>query len=154
VYQPEIHVPLLIVAPPRIPARTVVPGVVSLRDLPATIVDLLGFEADSPFPGRSFVPGPRSGAVETGRTVPGIAFAEFSTAQDRPAGLRYQNGSPGLTRVIIEDGMTYHRHGDGREEFYGLRNDPLEGLDLATANDSQRLIAPYRKRLNRFVPRN
>ncbi len=42
VYQPEIHVPLLIVAPNRIPSRMVVPDVVSLRDLPATIVDLVG----------------------------------------------------------------------------------------------------------------
>ncbi len=48
----EIGVPLVILSPAA-PAGRVVDSPVSLRDLPATVVDLLGMSAASPFPGRS-----------------------------------------------------------------------------------------------------
>ena len=52
-YRPEIHVPLLIVLPAGQRATGVVRETVSLRDLPATILDLAGLSEGSPFPGRS-----------------------------------------------------------------------------------------------------
>ena len=52
-YRTEIRVPLLIRPPSGLSAPTVVGETVSLRDLPATIVDLLGLGAGSPFPGTS-----------------------------------------------------------------------------------------------------
>ena len=55
-YRPEIHVPLLIVPPAGQRAGRVVTETVSLRDLPATIVDLIGLADGSPFPGRSLAP--------------------------------------------------------------------------------------------------
>ena len=58
-YRPELHVPLLIVRPGRVAAGRVVAEPVSLRDLPATVVDLLGLADGSPFPGGSLA---RSGA--------------------------------------------------------------------------------------------
>ena len=45
-YQPQLHVPLVIVPPAGSrPFRPVVPETVSLRDLPATVVDVLGLGA-------------------------------------------------------------------------------------------------------------
>ena len=52
-YQTELHVPLLIIPPAGGPSPRVVTETVSLRDLAATIVDVLGFKAGSPFPGNS-----------------------------------------------------------------------------------------------------
>ena len=52
-YRTEIGVPLMIVAPSRSQSRVVVKEVVSHRNLPATIVDLVGLEAGSPFAGPS-----------------------------------------------------------------------------------------------------
>ncbi len=52
-YRPEIHVPLVIVLPAGQRATGVVREPVSLRDLPATILDLAGLSEGSPFPGRS-----------------------------------------------------------------------------------------------------
>ena len=52
-YSTEIRVPLLILAPAGVPAGGVVRDTVSLRDLPATIVDLIGLGTGAPFPGRS-----------------------------------------------------------------------------------------------------
>ena len=52
-YRPEIRVPLLIMMPSNSRMTGHVPNTVSLRDLPATIVDLVGLRHESPFPGRS-----------------------------------------------------------------------------------------------------
>ena len=52
-YRPEVHVPLLFILPSGRFAGSVVRETVSLRDLPATIVELAGLADGSPFPGRS-----------------------------------------------------------------------------------------------------
>ena len=52
-YQTELHVPLLIVPPGGSATRRVVKETVSLRDLAATVVDVLDLESGSPFPGES-----------------------------------------------------------------------------------------------------
>ena len=52
-YRTEIRVPLLIVPPSGLQSSVVVDETVSLRDLPATIVDLVGQGNGSPFPGDS-----------------------------------------------------------------------------------------------------
>ena len=52
-YQTELHVPLLIIPPGGAATKQVVKEAVSLRDLAATIVDVTGQAAGSPFPGRS-----------------------------------------------------------------------------------------------------
>ena len=52
-YRTEIRVPLVIVPPAAQRIRGVVGQTVSLRDLPATIVELAGQGIGSPFPGRS-----------------------------------------------------------------------------------------------------
>ena len=41
-YEPEVHVPMLMISPGRVPRGRVVREAVSLRDVPATVVDLLG----------------------------------------------------------------------------------------------------------------
>ncbi len=51
VFLDEIAVPLVILSPDA-PASRVVAEPVSLRDLPATVVDQLGLSAGSPFPGQ------------------------------------------------------------------------------------------------------
>ena len=51
-YLDEIGVPLVILSPGA-PAGRVVVGPVSLRDLPATVLDQLGLADGSPFPGHS-----------------------------------------------------------------------------------------------------
>ena len=52
-YQTELHVPLVIIPPGGSPSKRVVTETVSLRNLAATIVDVLDLEAGSPFPGES-----------------------------------------------------------------------------------------------------
>ena len=52
-YETELHVPLLIIPPGGSATKQVVKEAVSLRDLAATIVELTGSAAGSPFPGDS-----------------------------------------------------------------------------------------------------
>ena len=68
-YRTEIRVPLIIVPPPGRDRPAVVGETVSLRDLPATIVDLVGQGRGSPFPGESLA---RFCAIlrSTGRIAP------------------------------------------------------------------------------------
>lgn len=54
VYLEEVHVPLVMSLPGRLPAGVRVTGVASLRDVPATIADVLGLAGPSwPLPGSS-----------------------------------------------------------------------------------------------------
>jgi hypothetical protein len=52
-YRPVAQVPLLIIARGLVPSGRTIARPVSVRDLPATVVDLLGLGHQSPFPGRS-----------------------------------------------------------------------------------------------------
>jgi arylsulfatase A-like enzyme len=120
VYQPEIHVPLVMRKPGRIPAGVEVSGPVSLRDVGATILDLLGIDA-SELGGASL-----AGAWAGQPAGASPAMAEFGSRRDLPMGERYQGGAPGVMRVVVEGGTAFHRDGDGREEFYDLAADPIE----------------------------
>ena len=67
-YETELHVPLLIIPPGGSATKQAVKETVSLRDLAATIVDVAGLEAGSPFPGD--LAGTVLGAVRAGGTAP------------------------------------------------------------------------------------
>ncbi len=73
-YSQEVHVPLLIISSAA-PAGRTVSEPVSLRDLPATVVDLIGLGGGSPFPGRSL--------AESWRTPRGSATIDASRKRSR-----------------------------------------------------------------------
>ena len=64
-YEDRIRVPLTIVAPGQVPAGRVVERPVSLRDVPATILGLLGIES-MPMPGASLLDGSSALAARLG----------------------------------------------------------------------------------------
>ena len=82
-YLDTIGVPLVILSPGA-PAGRVVDSPVSLRDLPATVVDQLGLSAGSPFPGRSLSACWRSdpGQAPQGITTPALSEQAEPTASD------------------------------------------------------------------------
>jgi arylsulfatase A-like enzyme len=140
-----IHVPLLIVAPSRVPSGRVVPGSVSLRDLPATLVDLLDLEAGSPFPGRSL-----ADRWSVATAAP-IAAAEpvLTEIVDRPP-----QAPPGWSPPcsLVVDETLYIRNGDGREEFYDLIADPAESKNLIGSAPARPALERSRVVLDRLVP--
>ncbi|MFV1987966.1 MAG: sulfatase-like hydrolase/transferase [Gemmatimonadota bacterium] len=133
-YRPSVRVPLLIVmlgdsGPP--------PGVrvdepVSIRDVPATVLDLLGH--DGPFPGRPLRTVWEAAAYGTGEGEPTEASARptpvFSELAFSPNQPEWFPVSAGTMRSVVIDGLRYILNGDGSEELYDYPSDPEETNNL------------------------
>ena len=127
-YDEETRVPLLIVPPNRASAGRVIDDPVSLADLPATVLDLLGLETGSPFPGGSLA------STWTDRPQPiSSAYSELRGRIDEGAGaLDQENRDLARTwQSVVADGFSYIRRGDARELLYNLAADPTQTTDLA-----------------------
>lgn len=145
-YRPELHVPLVVLQPDRVPSGRVVAEPVSLRDVAATVVDLAGCGAGAPFPGTSLA---RSWAGTTGRPD-----APFLAEVDRPQLAEEQPHVPaarGAMRAVVAGGRVYIRNGDGAEELYDLEGDPSEARNLAGAEESETALRPFREALGRLL---
>ncbi len=149
-YAPELRVPLLILVPGGAAAGQTISEPVSLRDLPATVVDLLKASADSPFPGSSLVQHwhPRPGAQ------PPFATGVLSEVTLREKISRNPNRPPawrGPMAAIAAMGSTYIRNADGREELYDLDGDPEERHDLAGSASSSKTMPGLRDTLRSLM---
>jgi arylsulfatase A-like enzyme len=145
-YLNEVHVPLVILSPAA-PSGRAVADPVSLRDLPATIVDLLGLAADSPFPGQSLAAHWRApAAASPPRTTAAISEADFQAIR-----LNACAGSGpfqwGFTMSQVASGWHYVRDGTGAEALYNLAADPTESHNLFKSPDSSRAVAAFRQSL-------
>jgi arylsulfatase A-like enzyme len=146
-YLNEVHVPLVILSPSG-PSGRAIADPVSLRDLPATIVDLLGVAAESPFPGKSLAAHWRARAAGASppRTTPAISEADFQAI-----GLNACNGlGPfqwGFTMSQVASGWHYVRDGLGAEALYNPAADPTETRNLFKSPDSSRAVSAFRRSL-------
>jgi arylsulfatase A-like enzyme len=147
-YNTELHVPLLICLPRQSRTARVVPQVVSLRDLPATIVDLVGQSAGSPFPGRSLADQWRNSNVQPAVSA---AFSELFTPNPRKANPGRSPAERGALIAVAEGDFTYIRNeGDDREELFNDREDPQELSNRAGLRDMKPLLEQFRKQVDRF----
>jgi arylsulfatase A-like enzyme len=134
-YRRELHVPLLVIPPGAvpIPARRVVSEMVSLRDLAATTVDLLGLSESTPFPGRSLAP-LWSGKKSIGATSP--AFSEVAL-QVRVAPTPAVPASLAPLTSVTAQGKEYIRDGNGGELLFDLGTDPGESTNIAGRDEAE-----------------
>lgn len=114
-YRQLLQVPLIIAAPERLPSGSRVSTSVSLRDLPATILEAVGVQSPAQFPGTSLLP-----------IVRGDSSAPRSPIFSEGAPF----GAIGA-RSLIGDGLHYIRFLDGSEELYDLEHDSLEVRNLS-----------------------
>jgi arylsulfatase A-like enzyme len=139
-YRQVVNVPLLIVGPRRVPPGTVVSTQVTTRDLPATIVDLVGLAQESPFPGQTLARHWSS----SHQTVVSDELLLTETADEiSKAAIGARSA-----RSLVDRNKLYIRNKDGREEMYDLANDPSESRDLSHAPDVQHLFARFRKTMD------
>jgi arylsulfatase A-like enzyme len=145
-YEPATHVPLLIVAPPRVPRGRVVRDSVSLRDIPATVADLLGRRDESPFPGTSLARTWEDQGIE-GRSAAELPISELRSliepTLERPNNL----DSPTPSTSLFDENFAYINSQNGREELYDLDHDPRQSLDLSKLPASEPILARFRRSL-------
>jgi arylsulfatase A-like enzyme len=150
-YSTEIRVPLLIVPPSgSLPGR-VVRDTVSLRDLPATIVDLIGMGNGAPFPGRSLANLWRDsspGALQAARDG---ALSELASPSPLDPNFDRSPASRGSMVSLAEGDFVYIRNeGDGTEELFNERDDPLELINRASDDSMRPILQRFRERLARI----
>ena len=150
-YETELHVPLLVIPPGNGTTKQAVDEAVSLRELAATIVEVVGQEAGSPFPGASlarFWKRPRPVApAQPPSAVP--ALAEVARHD------RHQRDFWGLPKTLPPLGAlkgkdwSYIRwEGDVREELFHLPKDPKEQHNLAGDPAAQTTLEQMRRVLD------
>jgi arylsulfatase A-like enzyme len=143
---PALRVPLIVLYPPRVPGGRRVQEAVSLRDIPATILDLIGLEGGAPFPGTSLA---SCWAEDEGGCRSSTALlSEVSEAPwQRPA---WVPAAKGPLRSIIVDGMHYIQDADGVESLYDLWADPDETVDVSESDTGATMLPRLRRLLAGF----
>jgi len=149
-YRTEIHVPLLLIPPASREAGRVVRETVSLRDLPATIVELVSLGDRPPFPGRSLA------ALWGGSAAPADAdgdevFSELPSPNPSDSSSGRSPARRGPLVSLAEGDMIYIRNqGDGTEELYNSRDDPRELINRARSDEMNQVLQRFRERMARI----
>ncbi len=148
-YRTEVHVPLVIVLPVRQRAMSVVHETVSLRDLPATILDLVGLRDGSPFPGRSLAVLWSDPSSRASPDATGAVLSELSRPNPgSPNGGRSPARRGPLISVAEAEYVYIRNRGDGTEELYNERLDPGEVQNLSGVEAMQPVLERLRRRLD------
>ncbi len=127
---------------------------VSLRDLPATIVDILGLSAEAPFPGASLARylNNTQPMVPRSRDSLTAALAELVPGD---AAYRDSYGLPEKTwpmsAINIGEWSYIRTEGKVREELYHVSTDPNEQRNLLRDPAGQKVIGPMRQSLSRLT---
>lgn len=153
-YETELHVPLLIIPPGGGTRKRVIEEPVSLRDLAATVVEMTGLGAGSPFAGTSLV---RYWQRPSGEPPVSSPFPSPSLAEVVPND-PLDRDSWGIPRplpplgALKGEGWSYiRREGDSREELFHLREDPQERHDLAADPAARAMLERMREALGRLT---
>jgi arylsulfatase A-like enzyme len=142
-YRTVLGVPLLISFPGHVPAGAVVRKPVTLRDIPATVMDLIGSSSSSTFPGLSLSRywqskgdlGPDGLVIsEAGKRVFGAQRSWYPLTK-------------GDMRSIVSAGYHYIQNDNGDEELYDFAKDPAELDNLAVSNEGQSAMRLLRESL-------
>jgi arylsulfatase A-like enzyme len=154
-YDTELHVPLLIVPPGNKSPAKRVSEPVSLRDLAATIVEITGFTAGSPFPGTSltrFWNGATLSSPLDSLSSSNSALAEV--VPNNPRKLDYW-GLPAERPPLgaVKDGeWSYIRQEEGSQEaLFHLSEDAKELRNRAGDPTSESVLLEMRAALDRLT---
>jgi arylsulfatase A-like enzyme len=156
-YQPQLHVPLVIVPPsasPR-PVQAVVSEIVSLRDLPTTIVELLGLRANAPFPGTSLAPlwdSQRKAVTvdpEDSPASPALSEVVPTNPLDPDPAKLVENRLAWAS--LAEGNLIYIRIRQGdldHEELFDVREDPRQSKNVAQDPARRSVVDRLRAKLD------
>ena len=146
-YLPSLLVPLLIRFPSRVPPDLSVHEPVSLRNLPATVIDLIGLEDRIQFPGHSLshywgaTRAPDGGQADS-------VLSEISFLANLP---KWAPVSKGPMKSLVIDQYHYIRNGDRSEEIYDFEIDPWEIHNLSSSKQYFEKLKLFRASLERLL---
>jgi arylsulfatase A-like enzyme len=145
-YRPEVRVPLLISLPSGQAAGRVVDRFVSLRDIPATIADLVGSRGEPPFPGRSLARMWRDLPSGSGSAEPyELVLSELQSPNPIDPNHGRSPAKQGPLISLAEGEFVYIRNEhDGREELFNEREDPGELIDRSKSGSQATAIVRFR----------
>lgn len=149
-YTQLLHVPLVLRLPTRVPAGTLVDQPVSLRDLPATILDLVHVAGVKPLPGKSlavfwnFTSGPPSNERDeaVSPVVSEVTHLEWVDW--------YPVSKGDMTSIRVGD-LHYISGGPGMEALFDLTRDPREEVNLMGTEEGIRLSVDLRKAMTEVL---
>jgi arylsulfatase A-like enzyme len=133
-YEASTRIPLLLKAPGKIAAGTVVEGQVRSIDVMPTILGLAGLSKEAP----------EMDGVDALNAQPGPAFLETDISYFPANKRRYIKGSTGKLRGVRTDKwkLIYTpRKGKGRWEIYDLEHDPTEQTNLLQSRKVPKAVA-------------
>lgn len=136
-YQPELHVPLLVRYPGQRSGRRV-EALVSLVDLMPTILEAAGLAVPEGLHGRSLL----EPAQLDGRAVYAEAYTDSELAKLRPR-------HPDSQYAVFDGDMKLIYSAGGAEELYDLARDPGEERNLTAANGAA--SQALRSRLHQWI---
>jgi arylsulfatase A-like enzyme len=151
-YSTELDVALLILLPQKSRTASAVPEVVSLRDLPATVVDLVGQNVGSPFPGHSLAnmwsdPPINPAAVSE-------AFSELFAPSPRKTNHGRSPADRGPMVAIADGDFVYIRNErNGTEELFNKSEDPRELSNRARLDTMMAILNRLRNKVAQFRTR-
>jgi len=134
-YMSVIHVPLVIVAPGRVPAATRVAQMVTLADVPATILELAGVEQPSAMPGASLT-----------------AFWDGSPPPEPRPIVSEVNPGPAKHKSLLAGRYHLLRRRGEPLELYDLSVDPREQTNLAALPTERALVARLEALMDSLLP--
>lgn len=144
-YYETLWVPLLVRYPSRVPKGVRIEQPVSLRDLPATVLDLIGdTKGENPFPGKSLGRYWDKKTDESNSDSKQFILSEISGASWMEA---WSPAAKGKTKSLVADRYHYIYNEDGSEELYNLKTDPKELHNLAQSAEEQKTIAEFRSQM-------
>jgi arylsulfatase A-like enzyme len=156
-YRPEVRVPLLIVPPLGRRQQAVVTRAVSLRDLPATVVEMVGLEAGSPFPGESLARTwrPEAANLPSASVLDDGVLSELESPNPANPSRGRSPASRGPLVSLAEGDFVYIRNeADGTEELFNDRDDPGERRNRARDAAAGPILKRFRERLAELATRS
>jgi arylsulfatase A-like enzyme len=145
-FMPSVHVPLVVHFPGQVPQKQVIRTPISLRNLAATVVDMLNLRDDSPFPGQSLA---RCWASPSHLKATPL-LAEVRRAPGMPDWIPVGKGD---MRSLLMDQWRYILDGEGNEQLYAIKDDPWELSDLSRSDEGSRLLPRFRDCLESMLAR-
>jgi arylsulfatase A-like enzyme len=147
-YAPVLYVPLVVVYPPRIAGGTRRRETVSIRDIPATVMDVIGLADQHPFPGISLVGYADGSVAGDDAAQPRLSANErHPWARDFPE----WPASAGDMFSLVAGELHYILDGKGREHLYDLSRDIWEQHDVAASAGMAPLLGRFRATLDGMV---